>query len=242
MEQAVAPESSETLTDSETNGSTPLADSDTADGTQQDETIDSQDSKATAAVRQSQVTEEEAATAQKEEPSTLPNNVPAQEEHGEEPGRDVLEPTQQELAAAAVPVLAKTEVGQEGEVDWLDGEKVKEEQEVFVHSGPNSQKAADVTYDSEVMGVAGCQEKESTEVQSLSLEEGEMETDVEKEKRETKPEQVSEEGEQETAAPEHEGTYGKPVLTLDMPSSERGRHWEALEEALLSQTKTKQVA
>nr|pir probable regulatory protein 322 - rat [Rattus norvegicus] len=223
MEQAVAPESSETLTDSETNGSTPLADSDTADGTQQDETIDSQDSKATAAVRQSQVTEEEAATAQKEEPSTLPNNVPAQEEHGEEPGRDVLEPTQQELAAAAVPVWQKTEVGQEGEVDWLDGEKVKEEQEVFVHSGPNSQKAADVTYDSEVMGVAGCQEKESTEVQSLSLEEGEMETDVEKEKRETKPEQVSEEGEQETAAPEHERNYGKPVLTLDMPSSERGK-------------------
>lgn len=222
MEQAVAPESSETLTDSETNGSTPLADSDTPDGTQQDETIDSQDSKATAAVRQSQVTEEEAATAQKEEPSTLPD-VPAQEEHGEEPGRDVLEPTQQELAAAAVPVLAQTEVGQEGEVDWLDGEKVKEEQEVFVHSGPNSQKAADVTYDSEVMGVAGCQEKESTEVQSLSLEEGEMETDVEKEKRETKPEQVSEEREQETAAPEHEGTYGKPVLTFDMPNSERGK-------------------
>lgn len=221
MEQAVAPESSETLTDSETNGSTPLADSDTPGGTQQDETIDSQDSKAIAAVRQSQVTEEEVVTAQKEEPSTLPN-VPAQEEHGEKPGRDVLEPTQQELAAGAVPVLAKTEVGQEGEVGWLDGEKVKEEPKVFVHSGPKSQKAADVTHDSEVMGVAGCQEK-STEVQNLSLEEGEMETDIEKEKRETKPEQASEEHEQETAAPEHEGAYRKAVLTFDMPDSERGK-------------------
>lgn len=59
MEQAVAPESSETLTDSETNGSTPLADSDTPNGTQQDETVDSQDSNAIAAVKQSQVTEEE---------------------------------------------------------------------------------------------------------------------------------------------------------------------------------------
>lgn len=218
MEQAMAPESSETLTDSETNGSTPLADSDTPDGTQQDETIDSQDSKAIAAVRQSQVTEEEAATAQKEGPSTPPK-IPAQEEHGEKPGRDVLEPTQQELAAGAVPVLAKTEVAQEGEAGWLDGEKVKEEREVSVHPEPNSQKAADVTHDSDVMGVAGCQEKESTEVQSLSLEEGEMETDVEKENRETEPEQVSEDREQETASPEH-GDHRKPVLTIDMPDLE----------------------
>lgn len=227
MEQAVALESSETLTDSETNGSTPLADSDIPDGTQQDETIDSQDSKAIAAVRQSQVTEEEAATAQKEGPSTPPN-IPAQEDHGEKPGRDVLEPTQQELAAGAVSVLAKTEVAQEGEAGWLDGEKVKEEREVSVHPGPNSQKAADVTHDSDVMGVAGCQEKESTEVQSLSLEEGEMETDVEKENRETKPEQVSEEREQETASPEHEGAHRKPVLTIDMSDLERGRELGSL--------------
>lgn len=212
MEQAVAPESSETLTDSETNGSTPLADSDTPDGTQQDETIDSQDSKAIAAVRQSQVTEEEAATAQKEGPSTPPN-IPAQEEHGEKP----------ELAAGAVPVLAKTEVAQEGEAGWLDGEKVKEEREVSVHPGPNSQKAADVTHDSDVTGVAGCQEKES-----LNLEEGEMDANVDKESRETKPEQGSEEREQETASPEHEGAHRKPALPIDMPDLERGKELGSL--------------
>lgn len=227
-EQAVAPESSETLTDSEANGSTPLADSDTPDGTQQDETMDGQDSKAIAAVGQSQVTEEEAAPAQEEGPSTPPN-VPAQEEHGEKPGRDILQPTQQELAAGAVPVLAKTEVGQEGEADRLDGEKVEDglcvkEREVSVHLGPDGQKADDETHDGEGTGVAGCQENESIEVQSLSLEEGEMGTDdIEKEKMETKPEQVSEECKQETAAPEPEGTHRKPVLTVDMPSSERGK-------------------
>lgn len=232
MEQAVAPESSETLTDSETNGSTPLADSDTPNGTQQDETVDSQDSNAIAAVKQSQVTEEEAAAAQTEGPST-PSSFPAQEEHREKPGRDVLEPTQA-LAAGAVPILAKAEVGQEGEAGQFDGEKVKDGQcvkelEVPVHTGPNSQKTADLTRDSEVMEVARCQETESNEEQSISPEKREMGTDVEKEETETKTEQASEEHEQETAAPEHEGTHPKPVLTADMPHSERGKALGSLE-------------
>lgn len=229
-EQAVAPESSETLTDSETNGSTPLADSDTPDGTQQDETVDSRGSKAIAAVKQSQ---EEAAPAQKEGPSTPPN-FPAQEEHEEKPGRDVLEPTQQVLAAGVVPVLAKTEVGQEGEAGQCDGEKVKDglcvkELEVSVHTGPNSPKTADVTRDGEATEVARYQENESTEEQSLSPEEREIGTDVEKEKMETEPEQVSEEHKQETAAPEHEGAHPKPVLTADMLHSERGEALASLE-------------
>ncbi|XP_028620216.1 A-kinase anchor protein 12 isoform X2 [Grammomys surdaster] len=233
MEQGMAPESSETLTDSETDGSTPLADS---DGAQQDETVDSQDCKAIAAVRQSQVTEEEAVPAQKEEPSTPPN-LPAQEEHREKTARDILEPSQQEFAAGAVPILAKTEVGQEGEAGQCDGEKVKDglcvqEQEVSIHPGPNSQNIADVTCDGEAMGVAGCQEKESTEGQSLSPEEErELGTDIEKEKMETEPEQVREEHEQETAAPELERAHPKPVLTVDMLNSERGKELGSLEES-----------
>ncbi|XP_021076726.1 A-kinase anchor protein 12 isoform X2 [Mus pahari] len=233
MEQAVAPESSETLTDSETNGSTPLAESDTPDGTQQDETVDSRDSNAIAAVRQSQVAEEEVAPAQKEGPSTPPN-FPAQEEYSEKPGSDVLEPTQQALAAGAVPVLAKAEVGQEGEAGQFDGEKVKDglcvkELEVSIHTGPNRQKTADLTRDSEVTEVARCQETESNEEQSLNPEEREMGTDVEKERTETKPEQASEEHGQETAAPEHEGAHPKPVLTVDMPHSEREKALGSLE-------------
>lgn len=232
MEQAVAPESSETLTDSETNGSTPLADSDTPNGTQQDETVDSQDSNAIATVSQSQVTEEEAAAAQMEGPSTPPS-FSAQEEPREKPGRDVLEPTQV-LAAGAVPVPAKAEVGQEGEAGQFDEEKVKDRQhvkelEVSVHTGPNSQKTADLTRDSDVMEVARCQETESNGEQSISLEKREMGTDVEKEKTETKTEQASEEHEQETAAPEHEGAHPKPVLTVDMPHSERGKALGSLE-------------
>ncbi|XP_076782893.1 A-kinase anchor protein 12 isoform X2 [Arvicanthis niloticus] len=236
MEQGVAPESSETLTDSETDGSTPLADSDTADGAQQDETVDSQDCKAIAAVRQSQVAEEEAVPAQKEGPSTPPK-LPAQEEPEEKTGRDVLEPSQQELAAGAVPILAKTEVGQEGEAGQCDGEKVKDglcvqEQEVSVHTGPNSQKIADVTPDGDTTEVVRCQEKESTEEQSLSLDkERDMGTDFEKEKMETKPEQVSEEHEQETATPEPERAHLKPVLTVDMLNSERGKELGSLEES-----------
>lgn len=232
MEQAVAPESSETLTDSETNGSTPLADSDTPNGTQQDETVDSQDSNAIATVSQSQVTEEEAAAAQTEGPSTPPS-FSAQEEPREKPGRDVLEPTQV-LAAGAVPVPAKAEVGQEGEAGQFDEEKVKDRQhvkelEVSVHTGPNSQKTADLTRDSDVMEVARCQETESNGEQSISPEKREMGTDVEKEKTETKTEQASEEHEQETAAPEHEGAHPKPVLTVDMPHSERGKALGSLE-------------
>ncbi|XP_052025531.1 A-kinase anchor protein 12 isoform X2 [Apodemus sylvaticus] len=217
-EQATAPESSETLTDSETNGSTPLADSDTPDATQPDETIESQESEAiVATVRQSQVTEEEATPAQ-EGPSTPPN-LPAQEEHGAKAGRDVLELTQQALAAGAVPVLAKTEVGQEAEAGHFDGEKVKDglgvkELEGSVHTGASSQKTADVTRGGEATEVAGSQENESAGEQSLSPDEREMGTDVEKEKMETETE--NEEHEQETAHP-------KPVLTVAVPLSESGK-------------------
>ncbi|XP_055472024.1 A-kinase anchor protein 12 isoform X1 [Psammomys obesus] len=234
MEQAVAPESSETLTDSETNGSTPLAGSDTQD-VMQDETVESQDSNAFAAVGQAQATEAEAPAAQGEEPSTPPH-FPPQEESGEKPERDdVLEPTQQELSVEAALVLAKTEVGQE--VPQIDGEKDKgglcaEELEVSVDTDePDSQvKMAEVTRDGEVTG-ASCQENESIEVQGgLSPEERETGTDVDKDSTmETKPEQVSEEHEQKTATPENEDAYLQPDQTAGMPDSERGEAVSSLD-------------
>lgn len=224
VDQAAAPESSETLTDSETNGSTPLAESDTPDMTQQDEPIESQDGEVIATDGQSQVTEAVVAPAQEEEPSTPPD-FPPQGEHGGKPGRDVLEPTRQELVEA-VPVLAKTEAGQEA---GLLGEEVKDElcaegPEGSVYTdGPDSRETvAEVVRDGEVLGAPECQERENVEVQSPSPEEGEVETGVEKEKTEAKPEQVSEEREQKTAAPEPEEAPRQPIQTADVSDSEKG--------------------
>ncbi|XP_038196324.1 A-kinase anchor protein 12 isoform X2 [Arvicola amphibius] len=225
VDQAAAPESSETLTDdSETNGSTPLAESDTPDVTQQDEAIESQDSEAMATDRQSQVTEAVVAPAQEEEPS-IPPDFPPQGEHGGKPGRDVLEPTRQELVEA-VPVLAKTEAAQEA---GLLGENVKDElcvegPEGSVYTdGPDSrEKIADVEHDGEVLGAPARQESENAEVQSPSPGERAVETDVEKEKMEAKTEQVNEECEQKTAAPEPEEAPPQPIQTADVSDSEKG--------------------
>ncbi|XP_057617585.1 A-kinase anchor protein 12 isoform X2 [Chionomys nivalis] len=225
VDQAAAPESSETLTDdSETNGSTPIAESDTPDVTQRDEAIESQDSEAIATDGQSQVTEAVAAPAQEEEPS-LPPAFPPQEEHGGKPERDVLEPTRQELVEV-VPVLAQTEVGQEA---GLLGEKVKDElcvegPEGSVYTdGPDSrEKIAEVERNDEVLGAPECQESENVEGQSPSPEEREVETGVEKEKMEAKPEHVSEEREQKTAAPEPEEAPPQPIQTADVSDSEKG--------------------
>ncbi|XP_051020054.1 A-kinase anchor protein 12 isoform X2 [Acomys russatus] len=232
-EQAVAPESSETLTDSETNGSTPLADPDTPDGTQQVETVESQDSKATETAGQSQVTEAEAAPAQEEGPSTPPI-FPPQEEREEKPGRDdVLEPTRRELSVEAAAILAKTEV--EPEAGQFDGERVKggicaQELEVCT-AGPEGQEKT-----VEVMAVAECRENESAEVQILSPEGREMGVDVEKEKMETKPEQVSEEHEQKTAGPAQEDGHPQTVQTADS-NSERGKAVSSLEGSSSDQDK-----
>lgn len=223
VDQAAAPESSETLTDSETNGSTPLAESDTPDVTQQDEAIESQDGEAIATDGHSQVTEAVVAPAQEEEPS-IPPDFPPQGEHGGKPGRDVLEPTHQELVEA-VPVLAKTEAGQEAGllVEKVEDELCVEGPEGSVHTdGPDSREAiAEVVRDGEVLGAPECQESENVEVQSPSPEEREVEAGVEKGKTEAKPEQVSEEREQKTAAPEPEEAPRQPIQTADVSDSEK---------------------
>ncbi|XP_041536056.1 A-kinase anchor protein 12 isoform X1 [Microtus oregoni] len=225
VDQAAAPESSETLTDdSETNGSTPLAESDTPDVTQQGEAIESQDSEAIATDGQLQVTEAVVAPAQEEEPS-VPPAFPPQEEHGGKPERDVLEPTRQELVEV-VPVLAQTEVGQEA---GLLGEKVKEklcvegpEGSVYTDGPDSREKIAEVERDDEVLGAPECQESKNPEGQSPSPEEREVETGVEKEKMEAKPEHVSEEREQKTAASEPEEASPQPIETADGSNSEKG--------------------
>lgn len=233
MEQAGAPDSSETLTDSETNGSTPLADSDTPDVTQQDEAVESQDSKAPASDRQSQATEVEAAPAQEEGPS-IPPTLPPQEGHGGKPGRDAPEPMQQELSVETGPLLAETEVGHEA--GHSDGEKVKDEPcaeglEASVHTdGPDGrEKIAEVARDGEVMGAPEGQEDESPGVQGLSPEERETGTDAEKEKMETKPGEVSEEHEQPTASPEPEEAHPQLIQTAGVSDSERGKAASSLD-------------
>ncbi|KAH0509450.1 A-kinase anchor protein 12 [Microtus ochrogaster] len=225
VDQAAAPESSETLTDdSETKGSTPLAESDTPDVTQQDEAIESQDSEAITTDGQSQVTEAVVAPAQEEEAS-VPPAFPPQEEHGGKPEREVLEPTRQELVEVA-PDLAQTEVGQEA---GLLDEKVKDklcvegpEGSVYTDGPDSREKIAEVEHDDEVLGAPECQESKNPERQSPSPEEREVETGIEKEKMEAKPEHVSEEREQKTAAFEHEEAPPQPIETADVSDSEKG--------------------
>ncbi|XP_029426614.1 A-kinase anchor protein 12 isoform X2 [Nannospalax galili] len=226
MEQAMAPASAETLTDSETNGSTRVADPEAGGPTQQDEAMESWEDNAVVTCMQSQVAE--AALTQKEEPPAPPS-FQSQEGNKEQPRtEDALEPTQ-ELSMEAVLVLSKTKVVQEA--SQFADEKAEdglcvEGFEVSAHStdGCDSQeKIAEVNFDGKVTDGAGGQKSES-----LTPEERKVETDVEREKARTKPEQAGEKQELETAAPTHE-VLQQPVQTVAMPGSDQGKEVSSLE-------------
>lgn len=207
MEQATAPDSADTLTDSETNGSTPVADPETRSTTQPDEVLESQEDNAVAKGKQSQVAE--TALPQEEGP-TAPPSFQSEEGNKEQPKTEgALELTQQELSVEAVPALSKTEVIQE--VGQFVDEKVEDEWcveglEVSTHAdGCNSQEKIDeVSLDGDVTEGAEGQKSES-----LSPEERKVGSDVEK--APTKPEQVHEEQEPEV--------HQQPNQMVDVPGS-----------------------
>ncbi|XP_013372850.1 PREDICTED: A-kinase anchor protein 12 isoform X2 [Chinchilla lanigera] len=109
-EQPVLPDSADTLTDSDTNGSTPVADVEALDTVQQDEVTDGQDHSMVASGTQSQVTEAEAAPAETEGPSAPPTILSQEECKGQLQPEEVPEPADPELSAEAVTEMSETEV------------------------------------------------------------------------------------------------------------------------------------
>lgn len=110
LQHAVAPDSAETLTDSETNGSTPVADFEAPHITQQDKITEIHKDKEAASVTQSQVTAAEAVPAPKEMPPA-PSGFQSQEDHGEHSKlEETLDHTDKEVFVETTLILSKTEV------------------------------------------------------------------------------------------------------------------------------------
>uniref|UniRef100_A0A8C5L7U3 A kinase anchor protein 12 n=1 Tax=Jaculus jaculus TaxID=51337 RepID=A0A8C5L7U3_JACJA len=178
--QAMPPDSSETLTDSETNGSTPVADL-------EDGALESHDDMTVATGPPSQVTESVAAPAQKEGPPAPPAGQSQKED--EPPRTDVLEHTEQESPVEAVaPEGCKTgavqEAGQFANGE-LQGELSIEGPAASARSeGTGSaEKMAKVVLDGEVSGGAECQKRDNVEPQSPGWEERGMGAGVEGEEK-----------------------------------------------------------
>ncbi|KAF6364018.1 A-kinase anchoring protein 12 [Rhinolophus ferrumequinum] len=126
LEQAVAPDSAETLTDSETNGSTPVADFEALHITQEDKIMEIHEDNEIASVTQPQVTEAEAVPALKEMPPAAPSGFQSQEENIKHSKMDdVLEHTDKEISMDTVPILSKAEVIQEAG-QFPSGEEIKD--------------------------------------------------------------------------------------------------------------------
>lgn len=105
LEQAVAPDSAETLTDSETNGSTPVADLEALPGTQQEQILEMRED--------SQVPEAEAVSVPEQLPPT-PASFPSQEEiKGHSETEEVLEHIDKEVPVETVPILSKMDAIEE---------------------------------------------------------------------------------------------------------------------------------
>ncbi|EFB19024.1 hypothetical protein PANDA_009032, partial [Ailuropoda melanoleuca] len=107
LEPAVAPDSAETLTDSETNGSTPVADLDALHVAQREQILEPHGDAELAPGAPSQVTEAEALP-------PAPASCPSQEENeGQSETEEVLEHTDEEIPVETVPILLKTDALQE---------------------------------------------------------------------------------------------------------------------------------
>ncbi|XP_037675401.1 A-kinase anchor protein 12 isoform X2 [Choloepus didactylus] len=113
MEQAITLDSVETLTDNETSGSTPVAEVEVLNPTQQDKIIEIHEDEEIASGMQSQFTEAQAVPEETEMPS-VPSSFQSQEENEEQSKmEEVVEHTDKEVSVETVPTLLKTEVIQE---------------------------------------------------------------------------------------------------------------------------------
>ncbi|XP_037012715.2 A-kinase anchor protein 12 isoform X2 [Artibeus jamaicensis] len=203
LEQAAAPDSAETLTDSETNGSTPVADCEAPHITQQDKVMDIHANNEVASGTGSQVTEAEAVPALKEVPPA-PSDFQSQEERKEHSEmEEVLEHTDKEVSMETVPIPSKMEVIQEAgqfahdeikDIPFVEGLGVSADPEITV----SPKKVSEVVLQGEITKEAEFQKNDNIELQSHTQllptpVRDEMVVQVEREETEAKPAPVSEE-------------------------------------------------
>ncbi|XP_054426090.1 A-kinase anchor protein 12 isoform X2 [Pteronotus mesoamericanus] len=202
LEQAVAPDSAETLTDSETNGSTPVADSEALHITQQDKVMAIHADDEGASRTGSQVTETEAVPVLKEMPP-VPSGFQSQEEYKEHSEmEEVLEYMDKEVSMETATTFSKTEVIQEAgqfvddetkDIPFVEGLGVSAHTEVTA----SQKKISEVAFQDEVTKEAEFQKNDNivlqSHTQSLPTPVGrEMVVQEEKEEMEAKTAQVSE--------------------------------------------------
>ncbi|KAM8789295.1 A-kinase anchor protein 12 isoform 1-T1 [Rhynchonycteris naso] len=204
LEQAAAPDSAETLTDSETNGSTPVADLEAVRITQQDKIMEVRASvDEVASGTQSQIAEAVAVPAPKEMPPAPAGSQPQAENKDHSKMGEVRGRTDSEVPVETVPILSKTEgiqeVGQFADeetkdVPFVEGPEVSVDTEITA----SQKKTIEVALKDEVPEEAEFQKNDNIELQSHTQSlptpmEREMVVQVEREKMEAKPAQASEE-------------------------------------------------
>uniref|UniRef100_A0A8P0T6C0 A-kinase anchoring protein 12 n=1 Tax=Canis lupus familiaris TaxID=9615 RepID=A0A8P0T6C0_CANLF len=203
LEQAVAPDSAETLTDSETNGSTPVADFEALHVTQPEQIPGMHEGPEVASGAPPQVTEAEAVPAPEEGPPA-PSTFPSEEEDkGHSKMEEILERTDKEVSVEAVPTLSKTDVIEE-EGQFAD----RESKDEALVDGPDVTAAPETTISQEETSDLALQDEatedpefqkkeDDTEVQSRTPSPSpvgrELVVQVEKEEIEAKPTQATEE-------------------------------------------------
>ncbi|XP_066229083.1 A-kinase anchor protein 12 isoform X1 [Saccopteryx leptura] len=204
LEQAAAPDSAETLTDSETNGSTPLADLEALHITQQDKIMEVHPSvDEVASGTQSQIAEAVVVPAPKEMLPAPAGSQPQAENKDHSKMEEVQERTDREAPVETVPVLSKMEGIQEAgqfadeetkDVPLVEGLEVSADAEITA----SQKEIIEVALKDEVPEEAEFQKKDNIELQnhtqSLRTPVGrETVVQVEREKMEAKPAQASEE-------------------------------------------------
>ncbi|VCX37320.1 unnamed protein product [Gulo gulo] len=192
LEQAVAPDSAETLTDTETNGSTPVADLEALPVTQQEQILEMR--------KDSQVPEAEAVSVPKQLPPA-PASFPSQEEmKGHSETEEVLEHTDKEVLVETVPVLSKMDVieeegqftgGESGEKPLLEGPVAGADPEMT-----RSQETSEVALKDGAPKECEFQEDDDTKVHSPTPSptpvRGEVEVQGEREETEAEPAKATE--------------------------------------------------
>ncbi|KAI4582548.1 hypothetical protein MJG53_009099 [Ovis ammon polii x Ovis aries] len=167
-EQAVAPDSAETLTDSETNGSTPVADLDASNLSQPDKIMDVREDGEVPASTQSQVPEGEVPPALKELPAAS-SDFQSQEERSSKMTEGLEHTDEEEGTVETVAVLSKTEVIQE--TGQCSDEEAKEEPSmeglaVSADTEITEKKITEVVLEEDVTKKVEFQENENIELQS----------------------------------------------------------------------------
>lgn len=242
LEQAVAPDSAETLTDSETNGSTPVADVEALNVTQQEKMTDIHEDPEVASGVQSQITEAEAVPAPEQMPPA-PSSLQSQEEDtGHSKMEEVREHTDEEVSVETVPILSKTEVTEEDgqstdreakDTPLVEGPEVSADTETTV----GEKETMEVALEDEVTEEPEFQKNEDTELQSHTPSpptqvEEELVVEVEREKTEAKPTPASEEElEQKPAVTVSEELSKQLVQTISVAVLDGEKEVTSLEES-----------